>query len=139
MATDARKWAEEEVAAWSTGDIDKILSFYADDCVYEDIALGRVSNGMGELRVFVQDNFTAFPDFRVGLKSCFTSGDHVCIESVISGTHKGDIPGLPPATGKAFSVRCAHICELREGKAFRVTDYYDMASIMRQLGLLPSP
>jgi len=85
------------------------------------------------------DTFTAFPDFKIETKSFFTSDDHVCIEAVMSGTHMGNFPGLPPATVKSFSVRGAHICELRGGKAMRVTDYYDGASLMRQLGLLPSP
>lgn len=138
MANDAERWAKEEATAWCSGDVEKILSFYTDDCVYEDFALGKVCRGMGELRPFISDAYTAFPDFKVELKSCFTSGDRVCMESVFSGTHRGNIPGLPPPTGRAFSVRCAHICELREGKAFRVADYYDMASMLRQLGVLPS-
>jgi steroid delta-isomerase-like uncharacterized protein len=139
MAMDIEKWVSDETAAWSSQDIKKILSLYTDDCIYEDLAVGKVSNGREELRVFIKGAFIAFPDFKVEIKSFFASPDHVCIENVLTGTHMGNIPGLPPATGKSLSDRGAPICELREGKAIRASDYYDMASVMRQLGLLPSP
>jgi steroid delta-isomerase-like uncharacterized protein len=137
MAIDMERWIDNEEAAWSSHDVERLLSFYTDDCVYEDLAVGKVNHGKEELRAFCKQGFTAFPDFKIETKSLFASGNRVCIEGIISGTHKGNIPGFPPATGKMFSVRAAHICELRGDKAFRVTDYYDLASVMRQLGLLP--
>lgn len=139
MATDIEQWIKGEEEAWSSQDVEKILSFYTDDCIYEDLAVGKINYGKEEIRAFIMDGLKAFPDLKVETKSFFASGDHVCIEGVMSGTYMGDIPGLPPANGKSFSVRGAHICELRGGKAMRVTDYYDMASVNRQLGLLPSP
>lgn len=139
MATDIEQWIKGEVERWSSQDGEKILSFYTDDCIYEDVAIGKIHHGKEEIRTFLMDTFKAFPDFKVETKSFFASGDHVCIECVMSGTYMGDMPGLPPANGKSFSVRCAHICELRGGKAMLVADYYDMASMMKQLDLLPSP
>jgi len=137
--TDIEQWIKGEEEAVSSQDVEKILSFYTDDCIYEDVAIGKICHGKEEIRAFLMEVFKAFPDFKVETKSFFASGDHVCIEVVISGTYMGNIPGFPPANGKSFSVRAAHICELRGGKAMRVTDYYDMASLMRQLDLLPSP
>jgi hypothetical protein len=40
-------------------------------------------------------------------------------------------------TGKKFSVRGASVYELRGGKFSGNRDYYDSASIMRQVGVLP--
>jgi steroid delta-isomerase-like uncharacterized protein len=139
MATDMEQWVRGEDAAWALKDVEKILSFYTDDCLYEDLAVGRANHGKEEVRAFIKDIFISFPDFKIEVQSFFASSDHVCIESLLSGTHTGNIPGFPPATGKSFSVRGAHICQLREGKACRVSDYYDMASVMRQLGMLPPP
>src|SRR5690348_10249776 len=54
----------------------------------------------------------------------------------MSGTHKGDFPGIP-ATGKRFSsVRGSTILELEAGKIRRQSDYWDAATFMRQVGLL---
>jgi len=56
----------------------------------------------------------------------------------MSGTHKGDFPGMP-ATGKRFSsVRGSTIIEVQTGKFRRNSDYWDAATFMRQVGLLPS-
>jgi hypothetical protein len=44
-----------------------------------------------------------------------------------------------PATGKRFSsVRGAAILELGAGKIRRESDYWDAATFMKQVGLLPS-
>jgi len=59
-----------------------------------------------------------------------------CPEWVMSGTHKGDFPGMP-ATGKRFSsVRGAMIVELQDGRIRRCSDYWDAVTFMRQVGLL---
>jgi steroid delta-isomerase-like uncharacterized protein len=140
MATDAEQWVRGEDAAWASRDIETILSCYTDDCVYEDLAVEKVCHGKEEIRGFIKGAFTAIPDFKVEIRSVFTSGSQVCIEGVLSGTHTGNSPNLPPPTGKTFSVRGAHICELRGNRASRVTDYYNRVTMLRQLGVLsPAP
>jgi steroid delta-isomerase-like uncharacterized protein len=134
---DAATWVREETAAWSSHDIEKTLSLFADDCVYEDLALGRVFRGREELRAFLKMCFTMFPDLKAEVTSFFFSGNRVCIEYIWSGTNLGDTPTMP-ATGKSFSVRCASIREMTGGVATRATDYYDLGTMMRQLGVQPS-
>jgi ketosteroid isomerase-like protein len=41
-------------------------------------------------------------------------------------------------TGKKFSVRGVSVIEVREGKISRCLDFYDSATIMRQVGVLPA-
>jgi predicted ester cyclase len=56
----------------------------------------------------------------------------------MSGTQKGDFPGIP-ATGKRFSsVRGSSLLELEAGKIRRQSDYWDAATFMREVGGLPS-
>ncbi len=43
-----------------------------------------------------------------------------------------------PATGERFSVRGVTIVELQDGKIRRNSDYWDMATMMKQVGLLPA-
>ena len=49
-----------------------------------------------------------------------------------SGTDKGMFK-----TGKKFSVRGVSILTLKNGKISHNVDYYDAATVMKQLGLLP--
>jgi len=135
---DIEQWVKGEDEAWNSHDVDKVLSFYSDDCVYEDLAAQKINHGTDEIRTFLVNAFKGFPDSKIETKSFFVSGDHVCAEFVWSGTYLADIPGLPPATGKSLSIRGVHIIELRGNKAISITDYYDGASMMRQLGFLPT-
>ena len=136
VAETVERIINDNIAAWSSHDAEKLVSLFTDDCVYEDVAFGMISRGKEELRAFANGTFAAFPDFKVELKSFFVSGDWVGLEWVMSGTHKGDLPGIP-ATGKSFSIRGASVSELKGGKIKRNTDYYDMVSFLRQIGVMP--
>lgn len=138
MATDAEKMMKDYLKAWNSHDINKILSFFTDDCVYEDAALGAVNHGKKELGAFANSVFTDMPDFKLEIKSAFVAGDWAGSEWVMIGTHAHSSFAKIPATGKHFSVRGASITELRQGKISRNTDYWNMATFMQQVGLMPA-
>ncbi len=56
----------------------------------------------------------------------------------MSGVHTGDVPGLP-ATGKPFLIHGGGIGEVRDGRIARVTEYWNMAEFLIQVGLMPAP
>lgn len=130
----ARDWCE----AWNSHEVDRILSYVTDDIVYEGLAGARVMSGIAEMRAYLNETFSAFPDFEIDLKSLFASGRWAGSEWIMSGTFKGELQflGLKP-TGKSFSVRGASITELRGAKVRRNTDYYDGAVFFRQIGITP--
>jgi SnoaL-like polyketide cyclase len=56
------------------------------------------------------------------------------------GTHSGPFvtpAGTIPATGGSIELRFAELFEVSEGKIRQMHAYYDTATMMRQLGLLP--
>jgi steroid delta-isomerase-like uncharacterized protein len=126
---------EALAAAWTAHDIDKVLSLCTDDCVYEDVTMAAVNRGKEELMAFGGAVLAAFPDFKMELTSGFTAGNWAGAEWIMSGTHKGDLPGMP-ATNKTFSLRGASICEMHEGKIKRNSDYWDMVTFLKQIGLM---
>jgi steroid delta-isomerase-like uncharacterized protein len=123
--------------AWSSHDTEKVLSLFTDDCIYEDVTFGVINRGKEELRAFADGVFAGIPDFKVDLTTRFAADTWAGMEWVMSGTHKGNFPGMP-ATGNHFSTRGVTILELQVGKIRRNSDYWDAASVMRQVGLLPS-
>ena len=126
---------EGYTAAWSAHDVNTILSYFTDDCVYEDATLGVVNHNKQEFRAFLEQDFSAFPDFVQKEILRFTSGNYACLEWSMSGTHLGDYPGMP-VTGKSFAdVRGVSVMELAGGKIRRTTDFWDVTSFMQQLGL----
>jgi steroid delta-isomerase-like uncharacterized protein len=142
MATaDVEGMLDEWALAWSSSenkDPERLLALFAANCVFEDVTFGVVARGKDELRRFVNGAFVAVPDFTYGVTRRFATRQWAAIEWVMSGTHKGDFPGIP-ATGKRFSsVRGTSILELETGKIRRESDYWDAATFKRQVGLLPS-
>jgi steroid delta-isomerase-like uncharacterized protein len=137
MNNDAVKTLEEWAADWSTPNIEHLLTLFTDDCIYEDVTFGVVNRGKAELTAFAEGIFAAFPDFNIELTSRFATDDRAGMEWIISGTHKGDMPGMP-ATNKRFSIRGSSILEMQAGKIKRCSDYWDLATFLKQIGLMPS-
>ena len=123
---------QKQFAAWNAHDADRLVSFYTDDVVYEDVAFGLKAHGHAELRKMAADFFASIPDLKLEVVSHAAMGNRGSVEWVFSGTDVGLYK-----TGKKFSVRGASVYELRGGKFSSNRDYYDAASIMRQVGILP--
>ena len=135
METDVEKLYRKYTAAWLARDIEAVVSFFVEDCIYEDVALEALNRGKSEVRTFVQTTLTAIPDFKIELKSVFATVDRLASEWIMTGTQIGDFPGLP-ATGKSFSVPVASIMEFQNGKIRRNTDYWNLASFLQQVGAM---
>jgi steroid delta-isomerase-like uncharacterized protein len=106
--------------------------------MYEDVTFGVVNRGKPALQAFAESVFASVPDFTIEVTSRFVAGTWAGMEWVMAGTHHGDLPGMP-ATGKRFSsIRGATILELQGGKIRRNSDYWDAATAMKHVGLLPT-
>jgi steroid delta-isomerase-like uncharacterized protein len=114
--------------------MERLLRLFTGDVVYEDVTMGVVNRGAGELRAFGEGFFSGFPDVTFELRSSFANGASGGAEWVMRGTHKGDLPGMP-ATGKRVEVRGASIFEFAGDRIRRCSDYCDMATFLKQLGL----
>jgi steroid delta-isomerase-like uncharacterized protein len=132
--TDANSaLAEKWVAAWNSHSPDKMLPLFTDDVLYEDVAFGEVSHGSAELRKFAASEFDGVPDLELKLVRADIHNGHGTIEWTFAGTDKGVFK-----TGKKFSVRGVSVIDVRDGKISRSLDFYDVATIMRQVGVLPA-
>jgi steroid delta-isomerase-like uncharacterized protein len=132
-ATDAAV-AEKWIAGWNSHDPEKMLPLFTDDVFYEDVAFGESSHGKAEVRKFAASEFEAVPDLELKLLRASIHNGHGTIEWMFSGTDKDVFK-----TGKKFSVRGVSVIDMHDGKIFRNVDFYDSATIMRQVGLLPTP
>jgi steroid delta-isomerase-like uncharacterized protein len=81
---------------------------------------------------------TAFPDGKLEVKNVFASGNNALCEFVARGTHKGDLKGIAP-TGKPIEINIANVMEVRDGKVYREREYFDVMSMMVQLGVVQPP
>jgi steroid delta-isomerase-like uncharacterized protein len=123
---------------WNSHDAGKVASLYTEDCVYDNEPGGALIKGREALKAYVDSLFGAIPDFKIELKSGFSSGTSAAAEWVWSGTPKGTLPSGLAATGKSFSVRLCTISEDQGDLMKQVTVYWDRVAFLTQLGLMPS-
>ena len=134
MATDANRVVREYLAAWNRHDVEALTALFTDDCVYEDVALGRLEQGKERVRALVESVFVDLADFRMEAASAFGVGDWAATEWTMTGRFvHSTVPGLA-ATGRSFAVRGATILALRDGRIRRNSDYLDVPSFLRQTG-----
>ena len=105
---------------------------FTEKAVVEDVTFGSVSHGLAEIRDFAVDSFTAFPDIHFDLVSSTLKGGHWTIEWVFSGTDTGGFGG----TGKPFSVHGVTVMDVHGIKLTRETDYWDLATVLKEIGRL---
>jgi steroid delta-isomerase-like uncharacterized protein len=129
---DDTRVAENWIEAWNSHDVEQILAVFTPDVMYEDVPSGVVNHGAVELRAFATAFIAGLPDFRLELVNASLKGGHGTIEWILSGTDVGLF-----RTGRRFSVRGASVIEVHGKLIFRNSDYYDLATIFRQIGLLP--
>lgn len=124
--------AQNWIAAWNSHDVSKWATYFTSDIYYEDVTFAEISRGSEEAKKFASEFFEAVPDLKLELEGSSVEGDHGSIQWVLSGTDKGLYK-----TGKKFKVRGVSIITVKNGKISRSLDYYDSATIMKRVGLLP--
>ena len=81
----------------------------------------------------------AFPDIHANvLNSFLCEANVVCDETIVSGTHTGPMQTpdeVIPATGKSLNVRSCRIVEIEGERVKSIRHYFDMMTMMQQLGL----
>jgi steroid delta-isomerase-like uncharacterized protein len=137
VVEDQKRTIEQHWTHWSAHDLDRLLPLFTDDVVYEDVTMGVVNRGAAQLRTFAEGLFSGFPDVTFEMRSSFANGSSGGSEWIMRGTHTGDLPGMP-ATRRRMEVRGASIFEFSGDKIRRCSDYWDMTTFLKQLGLMPS-
>ena len=135
MITDKTALAVRLVDAWNSLDPERVVDLLTEEHVYEDVTFGAVTHGAAETRQFFQGAYTAFPDIHFTLSGVVVNSGCSAFEWTMTGTHKGDMPGLP-ATGKPFTIRGATVFGIAGDKICAVRDYWDLATLLRQVGLM---
>jgi steroid delta-isomerase-like uncharacterized protein len=126
----------DATTAWNEHDPDAYVKDMDDGCLWSDIGAGQHLVGPPAIRANFAATVAALVDLTIENTTVLISGDSFAIEWVMSGVHAGDLPGLP-ATGRKFSVPGATVGRVRSGKFTKVTEYWDGADFLRQVGVLP--
>jgi steroid delta-isomerase-like uncharacterized protein len=118
-------------AAYATLDVERVLTFYAEDCRFEDHTFHLSLRGKDELRKMFNRNRPLILEMRFDISNLIVSGNWVVVQHTQSGLLKP--PKAPDAAPKKYSVQGASILEFAHGGILRQTDYYDVVTFNKQV------
>jgi steroid delta-isomerase-like uncharacterized protein len=136
MTTHLATYAEIINDAWNSHDIERVLSFYSPDYVGDDVGQASLLQGHKGLRALLDVYWKAFPDLRFVCKDCIVQDSRLVAVWVAEGTHQGTIMNIPP-TGHRVEVKGMSIIDVKDGLIVRGQSIWDLAGMLRHMGLLP--
>lgn len=132
-ATSASKSVGQKwIDGWNSSDPEVFVSAFTADGVYEDVTFGLKKKGSAELRDLHKFFHNSVGGLYVKLIATHVAAGHGTIEWMFGGKDVGVFK-----TGKSFEVQGVSVIEVRGGRISRNLDYYDAATIMKQVGKLP--
>jgi steroid delta-isomerase-like uncharacterized protein len=129
--------AKAPTLAYGKKDWEAVKSSVSPDFTYDEVATNRKVKG-DEFLACWKDWATTLPDSQATFNGSFVSGDTVVLEVTWHGTHKGPLQmptGPIAATGKKIELRACQVVQIAGGKAQSMRHYYDMATLLQQLGV----
>ena len=126
--------------AFNRRDLEGATALVADDFELVDVGAGLTLHGRDALRQWFEGFLTAGPDARAELKTLVVAGEWAASEHVGSFTHTGPLlspSGEIPPTGRQVELQIAEVYHVRDGKVALLRAYYDVATMLQQLGLMP--
>lgn len=127
------RWA----TAWNTGYAELMASLFTANGVYTDQAFQASFRGREAIGQWVVITLDSITDARATIYDAFRAGHRAAVRWTFSGTFTSVDP-LPPDTdprGKSFSVPALSYFSLSRRRIRGVEDVYNLADLMRQLGL----
>jgi steroid delta-isomerase-like uncharacterized protein len=124
-------------ALFTKGDLGAVDDYLAAEYVdHEPFAGGGADReAMRAAGVMIR---AAFPDWHSDLGFYVAEGDLVVEHFTASGTHQGEIFGVPPS-GRTVSLPGINIWRVRDGRITERWGCLNELGLMRQLGLAPAP
>jgi steroid delta-isomerase-like uncharacterized protein len=138
--TGAAPLLREVLDALTAHDLDRVAAVVDERFEFEDVGGGENAHGRDEWRAFCGRFVKAFPDLSQDLTNLVAAGESAFAEVIARGTHTGPLEtpdGDIPPTGRSIEVRFCVVVRARDGFLVDGREYYDSATLLSQLGLLP--
>jgi steroid delta-isomerase-like uncharacterized protein len=124
----------EEV--WNQGNFAVLDELFATDYVGHESS--TTIQGQEGARQFISLYRSAFSDIHFTIEDMIAEGDKVVARWSVTGTHDGNLLGIPP-TGKHTTGTGITIIRFVEGKDVEDWVNWDALGLMQQLGVVPMP
>ncbi len=128
-----RRFVDEVI---NRGDYAAIPELVHPDYVYR--SPDQELRGHAALEALFTDYRNGLPDLDTSIDDLVVAGDTVVISVTMSGTHTGDLMGIPP-TGESIAVRGMVQSRLEGGRIIEEWEILDMLGLLQQLGVVSLP
>lgn len=121
-------------------DFDRAVSVIGDSAEFTNVPTGETFRGPDGSRRNLEQWDRAFPDGKIGDIKIRAGDGFAVTEFTGRGTNTGPLAtpaGELPATNKWVEVKFCDVLEISGGKITAGRSYWDMATMMTQLGLMP--
>ena len=125
--------------SWDLRDPERGASVIAEDCRFEDVARNEALIGPEAYKADYHRWRRAFPEGEVKVTRVMVDGEWAVVEFPNRGVQDGPLDsslGSFPPSGREMVCRYCSVMRVVDGKVVEGRDYYDSASIARQLGLV---
>ena len=111
-------------AAWVRDDLDAVFALCTEDVIAVNVPIGPI-HGKTEARAFFEKFGRNMTEKRYDVERILVSGDVAVVEGVENYLKKG----------KAVSLPYMSVFKFEGGKISEWRDYFDIQTVLRQLGL----
>jgi len=113
------------IAAWSTGEIDRIMDFFHEDAVYTNVPIDPPNRGVAAIRQTIETF--------VGMAEAIEFVVHASAENPTTGVVMNERTDRFLIGGKWIELPVMGVFELRDGKISAWRDYFDLAQFQQAM------
>lgn len=128
-----RLW-QRHVLAENRRSIEGLLETLCSDPIYKVMATNATFKGRERVAQFYTGLFEGVPDATFELINAFVSEEGVVEESILRGTQRGVLFGIPP-TGREIALPLTIVFPILHSQIMGERLYFDLATLARQLGV----
>ena len=122
---------------WNQHNLAVIDEMILPDFVDHSLPVGSPQGPEGA-RQFAQAYLTGFPDCHIVFHEIVREGDTLVVRWTATGTHTGDLAGIPPS-GKKMNLPGLTLWRFKDGKFIESWNIFNQFILLQQIGVLPVP
>lgn len=120
--------------AFNRGDAEAMLALLTDDVVHEP-SQGEPRHGRGAFAAFLDHMNRCYREEVIDPVFCVSAdGTRAAAEFELNGEYIQTDSDLPPAKNQHYHLRVGAFFGIRDGKIARVSNHYNLAHWLRQVG-----
>jgi len=135
---EAQVWTDRVLKMWNEANLAMVDTVYAQEFVRHDCGAPEDIVGLSNVKKYLKNFFTAFPDLNITIDETIVSGNKLVQRWTLTGTNTGSMAGLQP-TGKNVQLSGVSIIDMVNRKAVEIWDFYNVLDLYQQLGFTLVP